>query len=139
MTPGASRTPASTTRWPRPGAGLSSCTRCSAPVAPPGWPPVRQRSGPVSGGFFSSRLAALQAAGIAADRLIIDPGLGYFLGSSPEPSLRAQAGIRELRARFAAPVLVCPSRKSFLRTLPGKDTAHAGAATLAAELFAAGQ
>lgn len=91
------------------------------------------------GRFFSSRLAALQAAGIAADRLIIDPGLGYFLGSSPEPSLRALAGIRELRARFAAPVMVCPSRKSFLRTLTGKDTAHAGAATLAAELFAAGQ
>lgn len=36
-------------------------------------------------------------------------------------------------------VLVSPSRKSFLRTITGKDTPHAGAATLAAEIFAARQ
>ena len=69
----------------------------------------------------------------------IDPGLGYFLGSNPEPSLTALAGIRELKARFGVPVLVCPSRKSFLRTLTRKDAAHAGPATLAAEIFAAWQ
>lgn len=91
------------------------------------------------GRFFTRRLAELQAAGIARDRLIIDPGLGYFLGSNPEPSLTALAGIGELRARFGVPVMVCLSRKSFLRTLTGKDTAHAGPATLAAEIFAAGQ
>jgi len=34
---------------------------------------------------------------------------------------------------------VSPSRKSFLRAVTGKDTAHAGAATLAAEIFAAWQ
>jgi dihydropteroate synthase type 2 len=89
--------------------------------------------------FFAGRLTALQAAGIAKDRLIIDSGLGYFLGSNPEPSLRALAGIRELTARFAVPVLVCPSRKSFLRTLTGKDTTQTGPATLAAEIFAAWQ
>jgi dihydropteroate synthase type 2 len=91
------------------------------------------------GRFFTRRLAALQAAGIARDRLIIDPGLGYFLGSNPEPSLTALTGIRELKARFGVPVMVCPSRKSFLRTLTGRDTAHAGPATLAAEIFAAWQ
>jgi dihydropteroate synthase type 2 len=91
------------------------------------------------GSFFARRLSALQAAGIARDRLIIDPGLGYFLGSNPEPSLTALAGIRELKARFRVPVMVCPSRKSFLRTLSGKDTAHIGPATLAAEIFAAWQ
>jgi dihydropteroate synthase type 2 len=89
--------------------------------------------------FFTGRLAVLQTAGICRDRLIIDPGLGYFLGSNPEPSLTALAGIRELKARFGVPVLVCPSRKSFLRTLTGKDAAHAGPATLAAETFAAWQ
>jgi dihydropteroate synthase type 2 len=92
-----------------------------------------------TGRFFVRRLAALEAAGITRDRLVIDPGLGYFLGSTPEPSLAALAGIRELKARFAVPVLVCPSRKSFLRTLTGRDTARAGAATLAAEVFAAWQ
>ncbi len=87
--------------------------------------------------FFARRLDALAGAGIAQDRLIIDPGLGYFLGSNPEPSLAALAGIPALRARFGVPVLVSPSRKSFLRTLTGRDIAHAGSATLAAELYAA--
>jgi dihydropteroate synthase type 2 len=91
------------------------------------------------GRFFTWRLAALQAAGITRDRLIIDPGLGYFLGSNPGPSLIALAGIRALQARFGVPVLVSPSRKSFLRTLTGQDTAHVGPATLAAEIFATWQ
>jgi dihydropteroate synthase type 2 len=91
------------------------------------------------GRFFAGRLAALQAAGITRDRLIIDPGLGYFLGSNPEPSLAALAGIGELKARFGVPVLVSPSRKSFLRALTGCSIANAGPASLAAELFAASQ
>jgi dihydropteroate synthase type 2 len=91
------------------------------------------------GQFFSRRLAALQAAGIGRDRLIIDPGLGYFLGSNPEPSLTVLAGIRHLKETLGLPVVVSPSRKSFLRTITGKDTTHASAATLAAEIFAAWQ
>lgn len=89
--------------------------------------------------FFAERLEALQTAGITQDRLIIDPGLGFFLGSNPEPSLAVLTGIRQLKARFAAPLLVSPSRKSFLRTLTGRDTARVGSATLAAELYAASQ
>jgi dihydropteroate synthase type 2 len=91
------------------------------------------------GQFFSRRLATLQAAGIGRDRLIIDPGLGYFLGSNPEPSLTVLAGIRHLKETLGLPVVVSPSRKSFLQTTTGKDTTHAGAATLAAEIFAACQ
>jgi dihydropteroate synthase type 2 len=89
--------------------------------------------------FFTRRLAALQAAGIGRDRLIIDPGLGYFLGSTPGPSLTALAGIRELKDTFGLPVLVSPSRKSFLRALTGRDVAQSGPATLASEVFAAWQ
>jgi dihydropteroate synthase type 2 len=89
--------------------------------------------------FFARRLAALQAAGIGRDRLVIDPGLGYFLGSTPGPSLAALAGIRELKAAFGVPVLVSPSRKSFLRALTGRDVTGSGPATLAAEIFAAWQ
>jgi dihydropteroate synthase type 2 len=91
------------------------------------------------GRFFTRRLAALQAAGISRNRLIIDPGLGYFLGSTPGPSLAALAGIRELRDSFGVPVLASPSRKSFLRTLTGRDISQSGPATLAAEVFAAWQ
>jgi len=89
--------------------------------------------------FFARRMPALQAAGIGPDRLIIDPGLGYFLGSTPGPSLMALAGIRELKDTFDVPVLASPSRKSFLRALTGRDVAQSGAATLAAEIFAAWQ
>ncbi len=89
--------------------------------------------------FFTRRLAALQAAGISRDRLVIDPGLGYFLGSTPGPSLAALAGIRELKDTFGVPVLVSPSRKSFLRALTGREVTRSGAATLAAEIFAAWQ
>ena len=89
--------------------------------------------------FFARRLAALQAAGIGRDRLVIDPGLGYFLGSTPGPSLAALAGIRELKDTFGVPVLVSPSRKSFLRALTGRDVTGSGPAALAAEIFAAWQ
>jgi dihydropteroate synthase type 2 len=89
--------------------------------------------------FFARRLAALKDAGIGRDRLILDPGLGYFLGSTPGPSLAALAGIRELKDTFGVPVLVSPSRKSFLRALTGRDVARSGPATLAAEIFAAWQ
>ena len=91
------------------------------------------------GRFFTSRLATLQAAGIGRERLIIDPGLGYFLGSTPGPSLAALAGIRELKDTFGLPVLASPSRKSFLCALTGKDVTQVGSATLAAEIFAAWQ
>ncbi|MFC8345125.1 dihydropteroate synthase [Streptomyces sp. NPDC057280] len=87
--------------------------------------------------FFAARLAALEAAGIGRDRLVIDPGLGYFLGSGPEPSLRTLAGLEQLKARFDLPVLISPSRKSFLRTLTGSAVSGIGPATLAAELYAA--
>ena len=95
------------------------------------WAGIRQ--------FFTQRINALEAAGIGRDRLIVDPGLGYFLGSTPGPSLAALAGIRELKEAFGVPVLVSPSRKSFLRALTGRDVARSGPATLAAEIFAAWQ
>ncbi|MGV9293763.1 dihydropteroate synthase [Amycolatopsis sp. NPDC003676] len=87
--------------------------------------------------FFDQRLAALQAAGIDRERLIIDPGLGYFLGSTPEPSLAVLAALREIRTRFGVPIMVSPSRKSFLRAVTGRALAEIGPASLAAELYAA--
>jgi dihydropteroate synthase type 2 len=88
--------------------------------------------------FFASRLAALKAAGIADERLIIDPGMGFFLSSRPEASLRVLARIAGLKRRFGKPVMVSVSRKSFLGAVTGRENpAERGAATLAAELFAA--
>lgn len=89
-------------------------------------------------GFFEARLATLEAAGIARERLIIDPGMGFFLSSRPEASLRVLARIAGLRRRFGLPVMVSVSRKSFLGAASGRgDPRERGAATLAAELLAA--
>jgi dihydropteroate synthase type 2 len=88
--------------------------------------------------FFTSRLDALERAGVARGRLILDPGMGFFLSSRPEASLRVLAGLDRLKQAFALPVLVSVSRKSFLRAVTGREVAsELGAATLAAELYAA--
>ncbi len=87
--------------------------------------------------FFEERIAALTGAGIARERLILDPGMGYFLGASPEPSILALRSLAELRARFGLPVQVSVSRKSFLGAITGREVAERGAATLAAEIHAA--
>jgi dihydropteroate synthase type 2 len=89
--------------------------------------------------FFEQRIATLCAAGVERGRLILDPGMGLFLGANPEPSLRVLARIRQLRARFALPIFVSVSRKSFLREITGRALAERGPATLAAEIWAAQQ
>jgi len=86
--------------------------------------------------FFEDRIAALTAAGVARERLILDPGMGFFVGSDPENSLTLLRRLPEMKARFGLPLLVSVSRKSFLRKLTGRPPGEAGAASLAAELFA---
>ncbi|MFM9864521.1 MAG: dihydropteroate synthase [Micropepsaceae bacterium] len=89
--------------------------------------------------FFDARLAALTSAGIARERIVIDPGMGFFLGTDPEVSLTVLRRLGELKSRYKLPVLVSVSRKSFIRRLAGVEVAASGPATLAAELFAAAQ
>jgi dihydropteroate synthase type 2 len=89
--------------------------------------------------FFDARVTALEKAGIARDRLILDPGMGQFVGRDPENSLILLRRLPELRTRYGLPLLVSVSRKGFLRKLAGQPVERAGAATLAAELFAQGQ
>lgn len=87
-------------------------------------------------GFFGRRLEALTRAGIAASRLIIDPGMGMFLGRDPAVSYEVLARLPELKSSFGLPLLISLSRKSFLRQTAQRSIAKAGPATLAAELFA---
>ena len=89
-------------------------------------------------GFFAERVPRLVQAGIARERLILDPGMGLFLSSRPEASLQVLRGLPELKQAFGLPILISVSRKSFLARLTGHDDPAAlGAATLAAELYAA--
>jgi dihydropteroate synthase type 2 len=88
--------------------------------------------------FFVERLAALERGGVARERLVLDPGMGFFLSNRPEASLRVLTRLGCLKRDFGLPVLVSVSRKSFLRAITGRAFAsEIGAATLAAELYAA--
>lgn len=87
--------------------------------------------------FFEARLKALEAGGVARGQFILDPGMGFFLGNRPEPSIRALAMVGRLKERFGLPVLISVSRKSFLRAMTGRAVGEAGPASLAAELYAA--
>ena len=73
--------------------------------------------------FLSARLDAARAAGIAVDRLVVDPGIGF--GKKPAHNLALLARQRELLA-LGAPLLVGWSRKSTLARLVGV-TAEPGA------------
>lgn len=89
--------------------------------------------------FFDRRLDALFAAGIKPEQIILDPGMGFFLGEDPLCSLEVLRGLPRLKGQFGLPLLVSVSRKAFLRKLSGATVAESGPATLAAELFAAAQ
>jgi dihydropteroate synthase type 2 len=86
--------------------------------------------------FFEERIAALGEAGIARDRLILDPGMGLFLGRGRGASFTVLRRLADLKRAFGLPVLVSVSRKSFLRAITGRAPADAGPTSLAAELFA---
>lgn len=89
--------------------------------------------------FFQARMDALEKAGVARERLVLDPGMGFFLSSDPRFSLAVLRALATLRERLAVPILIGVSRKGFLGELTGRAVAERGAATLAAELFAAAQ
>ena len=86
--------------------------------------------------FFHQRIGALESGGVSRDRLILDPGMGFFLGTKSEASFRVLRELPALKQAFHLPVLISVSRKSFLRRLTDRSAEEAGAATLAAELFA---
>ncbi len=89
--------------------------------------------------FFDDRIAALEKAGVNRDRLILDPGMGFFLGTDMEVSFAVLRQLGRLRARYGLPILVSVSRKSFLRKITGRPLEEMASASLATELFVAAQ
>jgi dihydropteroate synthase len=61
--------------------------------------------------FFSRSLAIAERAGIARDKIVLDPGIGF--GKTPEQSIIALARLAELKS-FGLPLLVGASRKRFI-------------------------
>lgn len=86
--------------------------------------------------FFERRVGELEASGIARERMVLDPGMGFFLGEGAEASLLVLSKLDRLLDAFAIPTLVSVSNKSFLGTLTGRNVGERGPATLAAELYA---
>jgi dihydropteroate synthase len=64
--------------------------------------------------FLAARVAACRAAGVGADRLLVDPGFGF--GKNLEHNLTLLRHLREV-APDGPPVLVGLSRKAMLGTL----------------------
>lgn len=93
--------------------------------------------------FFNTRVAELEAAGIARQRLILDPGMGFFLSRDPAVSLIVLGHLDRL-VELGLPLCVSTSRKSFIGALLGSEEAprpvdQRAAGTLATELWAAQQ
>ncbi|PKO84264.1 MAG: dihydropteroate synthase [Betaproteobacteria bacterium HGW-Betaproteobacteria-11] len=85
------------------------------------------------GDFLRSRVAATQAAGIAAERICIDPGFGF--GKTVEHNLTLLRRLDEL-AVSGFPLLVGLSRKSLLGALTGRAAAERMHAGIAAQVLA---
>jgi dihydropteroate synthase type 1 len=88
--------------------------------------------------FFEARVSALRRSRVAADRLILDPGMGFFLSPAPETSLHVLSNLQKLKSALGLPLLVSVSRKSFLGATVGLPVKDLGPASLAAELHAIG-
>ena len=69
--------------------------------------------------FLADRIRAAEAAGVPADRLIVDPGLGF--GKRTEHNLALLAGLDKL-AGLGRPVMVGASRKRFIGQWTGVPT-----------------
>ncbi|HKX46263.1 MAG TPA: dihydropteroate synthase, partial [Planctomycetota bacterium] len=80
-------------------------------------------------------VARARAAGVPAQRLAVDPGLGF--AKRLEDNLVLLAHLGWLRDRLGLPLLVGPSRKSFLGQLTGDPVGERDAATAAACAVAA--
>jgi dihydropteroate synthase len=84
--------------------------------------------------FFSRSLEIAAKAGIASDRIVLDPGIGF--GKTPQQSMTALARLAEFSA-FGLPVLVGASRKRFISTVVPSEPQERIGGSIAAHLVAA--
>ena len=85
------------------------------------------------GEFFRERLKKLNAAGVAADQIAFDPGIGF--GKTLEHNLQLLAGLRSF-TNLQRPLLLGVSRKSFIGKLSGAEAENRLPASLACATLA---
>jgi dihydropteroate synthase len=83
--------------------------------------------------FLGARVEAAVAAGVARERILVDPGIGF--GKTVEHNLELLARLREL-AVLGLPIMIGTSRKSFLGKLTGRSEQDRLAATIATNVIA---
>jgi dihydropteroate synthase len=84
--------------------------------------------------FLRERVAAMEAAGIARERICIDPGFGF--GKSTEHNYALLRHIGQLQAELGLPVLAGLSRKSMIGNVTGRPVEQRLAGSLAGALAA---
>jgi dihydropteroate synthase len=84
--------------------------------------------------FLAGRIEAALAAGIAEERIWVDPGIGF--GKTVEHNLELLRRIGELRS-LGRPILVGASRKSFVGKITGREVGERLGGTIAANVLAA--
>jgi dihydropteroate synthase len=84
--------------------------------------------------FFARSLEIAAGAGIAFDRIVLDPGIGF--GKTPGQSMTALARLAEFET-FGLPLLVGASRKRFISTVTPSEPHQRLGGSIAAHLLAA--
>jgi dihydropteroate synthase len=80
--------------------------------------------------WSGERLAALEAAGIERDQVVLDPGPDF--AKTPRQTVEVLRDLDRLAAAFGRPVMAAVSRKDFVGALTGRRPRQRGAGTLAA-------
>jgi dihydropteroate synthase len=84
--------------------------------------------------YFGRSLEIAAKAGIAREKIVLDPGIGF--GKTPEQSMVALARLGEFGA-FGLPILVGASRKRFIATVTPSEPQQRLGGSIAAHLIAA--
>lgn len=83
--------------------------------------------------FFERSLDIAARAGIARDKIVLDPGIGF--GKTPEQSMACIARLGEF-VRFGLPLLVGASRKRFINSVSSSPPSERIGGSIAAHLMA---
>jgi dihydropteroate synthase len=84
--------------------------------------------------YFGRSLEIAAKAGIAREKIVLDPGIGF--GKTPEQSMVALVRLGEFSS-FGLPILVGASRKRFIATVTPSEPQQRLGGSIAAHLIAA--
>lgn len=84
--------------------------------------------------YLAERVALLRAAGVATERMLVDPGFGF--GKTQAHNLTLLRSMAAIRDRAGTPVLAGLSRKAMIGAITGRAVEQRMAGSLAAALAA---